>query len=242
MANATPSYNTALGDWDRFHRLSHAFNATIRGATVRQPAGSGARRKDPALLLAIVSGSADRRDVLRCTWVGALSRSYGDVVRALFLVGTDANGQRPRDAASPDMHVVAVEEMRRLTRRRDGPTTERDGKYGGGLSKFAKTVAFFREVARQPAGGGGPLSASIVGMVDDDVYVVPGMLASYAQLLHRMALRSPHLLAGRFQVGRRPSNRSPWLRAAGLGCEPEASAASQRPRLRCRSHGLRAAP
>ena len=126
----------------------------------------------PILLLGLISGNADRRDLLRCTWVGALPRS----IRVRFVVGRNHADDRANDVL-----FVAVDENVDLTSaRRFAPS----GRAGGPLpsmsgaqtwTQYAKVVAFLRYAATQPE--------PLIAKGDDDIYVQPQLLEAYAHLL-----------------------------------------------------------
>ena len=129
----------------------------------------------PLMLLGLVSGSRVRRDLLRCTWVAALNELDG-AARVIFVVGNGAE-----DATRSDVLSVRVDEQR-LAR-----TTGRRGAKIHGVSSYstyslyAKTMAFLRHAASQPE--------PVVVLGDDDIFVQPHALLSYAWTLVQAARR-----------------------------------------------------
>lgn len=119
------------------------------------------------LLLGIISVSAERRWLLRCTWARQLT---AHAVRLRFVLGYNAS-----DANQPDVISVPVEERllvatanRRSVRRSGGATYS-------SLSSFLKTRQFFRYASRA--------TEPLVAIADDDVFIQPNMLIAHATLL-----------------------------------------------------------
>ena len=144
------------------HEVVHVSEPTLQPQTIPYPTPAH-KSKSPVLLLGIISGYAERRALLRCTWVRALTHS----VRLRFVVG---HGQP--DEHSDDVLRVPVSEHQPLSSRQprlfNGPST---------YTQYVKVVAFLRYAALQPE--------RLVAKGDDDSYVQPQLLVAYAHLLLR---------------------------------------------------------
>ena len=132
----------------------------------------------PLLLLGLMSGSATRRALIRCTWGQLVDRTS---VRMLFVVGEGAV-----DAAADDTLVAQGVQDRQMVK----GTNQ-------GVKAFLKMVAFLRYAAR-------PLTRvdqwmrhgrhhdhnhnrnhppRVVAVADDDVFIQPSALLAYAREL-----------------------------------------------------------
>ena len=178
------------------------------------------RNNTSILLLGVLSGSARRRAVVRCTWAAALYRLGGDV-RLVFAVGT-RGGKPPSDGGEADTLVLPVEEqMRPGWKGSSARWSLSEG--GGSLSTYRKQVLFFRYAAVAPE--------PLVGKADDDVYVSPHLLIEHARLLHRMLPTHPHLHMGAFEwyswrrsslvaTGWERTRRHAFFKAQDRNCSP----------------------
>ncbi len=139
-------------------------------------AAAAAARMRPLVLLGVLSGSRERRDLLRCTWMrpghARADTSAGVVVervRMLFIVGRNAS------EGGPDMFEVDVAEGARM--RAAGQERGRTvrGVKTGSITTYWKLAAWFKHAATQPE--------PFIGRADDDVFISPRMLAAHAMLL-----------------------------------------------------------
>jgi hypothetical protein len=158
----------------------------------------------PLLLLGLMSRDAARRRLLRCTWVGALPPA----VRMRFVLG---EGSPAPDSGRHDVIVLPIAEQ---------------SSGSGRISTYLKVMAFMRYAATQPEPLVRPpllhllhhfspspapspphlrlhhlhLQHLQVAKGDDDIFVVPQMLAAYAEILARLAAQPgrEHLVAGTF--------------------------------------------
>ena len=141
-----------------------------------------------SIFIGVISGSLERRRVLRCTWVGALASQPS--VRVLFFIGKDQ-----LDGGRADTLVVAVRERQQLNLRGAGRRLGEHRQPPGAATytQYAKVVAFLRYAAAQPE----PLAAKC----DDDTFVQPQMLLGYTSMLLGLAQKpeSAHLYAGVFE-------------------------------------------
>lgn len=133
------------------------------------------------LLLGLISGSFRRRELLRCTWFGSLPAE----MRARFVVGL---GQP--DLGRADVLGVPIEEQ--LVLRRGGNDGDASRLPSGATTwtLYAKVMYFLRFAVTQPE--------PLVAKGDDDLFVVPQMLAVHASLLHRLSQNATHMVAGVF--------------------------------------------
>lgn len=140
----------------------------------RAPAGSGTTApalplafSQPLLLMGLVSAAANRREVLRCTWMKAMPAG---AARIFFVVGIGAP-----DANRDDVLPVQIEEQL-LARRAGGSGHKIRGVSSySTYSLYAKTMHFLRFAASQPE------PAVVLG--DDDIFVQPRALLSYTWVL-----------------------------------------------------------
>lgn len=148
-------------------------------ATVVPLIAAASSASEPLLLLGILSASASRRALHRCTWLQAVP--HGEALRVRFVVGLGAS-----DRTQSDVLEAPIQEGETLHR---GSGSRVSGSSGGGgpwsrgpgvhartASGYFKMRWFTAYAALQPY--------ALVGMADDDVYIQPRMLLSYAQLLH----------------------------------------------------------
>ena len=130
------------------------------------------RQQQPLLLLGLISGDADRRELLRCTWVRSLSASD---VTLRFVVGNGARDERMADVLS-----VAVDEHRllRTTSNKSGIKravfASKSSTYST-YSSYVKLVHFLKFAASR--------AEPAIGIGDDDVFIQPKMLVAYLRLL-----------------------------------------------------------
>ena len=114
----------------------------------------------PLLLLGIISVSAERRSLIRCTWAQLFSSLPA---RYLFVVG-----RRASDGAHNDLIVTSIEEHL-LPASSNRPKTRRaSGATYSSLSSFFKTHAFIKYAASAPE--------RFIAFGDDDVFIQPQML------------------------------------------------------------------
>ena len=145
----------------------------------------------PLLLLGLLSGSAPRREVLRCTWMRV--PIIRDNVRVLFIVGK-ANAEKSSDVLAVDVVEGAfmrskADEKRNTSRTFDVKKAVRTGS----ITTYWKLVEWLKYAATQPE--------PMVGRADDDVFISPRMLVAHATLLlsHASPPRSPLVYAGVFE-------------------------------------------
>ena len=155
----------------------------------------------PQLLLGILSGSRERRAVLRCSWMRIALPS----VQILFIVGR--NRSRSRRASTflhgdtsqlhgDELRVPFPERVVLLT-----PESKRghaDALVTGSVSGFFKLAYFLVYSTKQ--------TAPMIAIGDDDVFVQPRMLAAYAHLLldsrprgESTPFSEQHVYAGAFE-------------------------------------------
>lgn len=124
----------------------------------------------PLLLLGLMSGSATRRALIRCTWGQLVDRTS---VRMLFVVGEGAS-----DAEADDTLVAQGVQDKAMIR----GTNQ-------GIKAFLKMVAFLRFAARpmtrpeQWMRHGRQHPPRVVAVADDDVFIQPTALLAYAREL-----------------------------------------------------------
>lgn len=135
------------------------------------------------LLLGIISVSAERRSLIRCTWAKALNLLP---TRLLFVVGLNAS-----DAGSADTFQTPVEERLLAASSHRAKTRRASGATYSSLSSFLKMYHFIKFAALQPE--------PLVGLGDDDIFVQPNALvAQYVLASARAwnaAFKFPFLLA-----------------------------------------------
>lgn len=145
---------------------------------------AGSRAAGPLMILGIMSGHEGRRRVLRCTWGRAPEvRKY---LRVLFVVGSMEPlksewefepAQQVSDPGSIARLRVNISEGVRVWKARPG-SRQADRKhqsFTGTFSTYFKQAAFLRFAATQPE--------PLIGRADDDAFISPHMLLSYAHLL-----------------------------------------------------------
>ena len=141
---------------------SAGLNGVSVAASPAQHGAAGASAADPLLLLGILSGSAPRREMLRCSWmrVDALTRNG---VRVLFIVGK-ANAEDRPDVLPVD--VVEGAFMRSKGDAAANKTRTFDVKKlirTGSVTTYWKLVEWLKYAATQPE--------PMVGRADDDVFI-----------------------------------------------------------------------
>ena len=155
------------GDW--LDILPKHFQRSPPGPPLPPTPGS---YDQPIMLIGIVSALQLRRDLLRCTWLRELSSIGG--TRTLFVVGANAG-----DSGSADVLPTHIEEQQLM--RRAGRHSKQVKIHGvtsySTYSLYAKTMHFLKYAAEQPE--------PIVSLVDDDVFLQPRALMSYAWTLLR---------------------------------------------------------
>lgn len=128
----------------------------------------------PLLLIGLISGSMERRKLLRCTWGRVLERMGGGI-RLRFLAGA-----AEPDAHRPDVLPVPVAEHVAIAR----PPWQHVGlvrarNVVGSWTQYVKVVHFLRFAAEQPE--------PMVAKGDDDVFIQPRMAFATAWLLLQQA-------------------------------------------------------
>lgn len=147
------------------------------------------------VLLGVLSGSRTRRDLIRCTWLTVKPPG----VRALFIVGRNQT-----DAAQPDVVTVRVTEGERMRSYKQKQTSTFSGIVTGSVSTYWKLIEYLRFAAAQPE--------PIIARADDDVFIQPRMLATYAQAF--VDSGAPLIFAGAFEWY---SWRTRTLHSTGFG-------------------------
>ena len=147
------------------------------------------------VLLGVLSGSRTRRDLIRCTWFTVKPPG----VRALFIVGRNQT-----DAAQADVVSVQVTEGERMRSYKQEQTKTFSGIMTGSVSTYWKLIEYLRFAAAQPE--------PIIARADDDVFIQPRMLATYAQIF--VDSGAPLIFAGAFEWY---SWRTRTLHSTGFG-------------------------
>ena len=201
---------------------SAIFPHTQAGAAVPLP-----RYGAPMLLLGILSGSAPRREVLRCTWMRNPALAEGGV-RILFVVG------KLSAESSPDVLPVDVKEGAFMRSKNDKANETRsfDPKKlirTGSVTTYWKLVAWLRYATTAPE--------PMIARADDDVFISPRMLISHARLL--LKARGELVYAGVFEWY---SWRTRTLMSTGFGLSAGASRTRRRKWRNCTASGAGSAP
>ena len=128
----------------------------------------------PIALLGLISAAQNRRDVLRCTWVRALTRD--GAARVLFVVGEGAEDANRSDVLSTDVGEQLL--LRKTAAGKKGKAVS--AKISGvssysTYSLYAKTIIFLRYAASQPE------PAIVLG--DDDIFLQPRAFLLYTWTL-----------------------------------------------------------
>ena len=134
----------------------------------------GDTQPSSAILLGIMSGSAARRGIARCTWMRLDSKSQS--IRTLFVVGEKGRSMEVVD----DILFVDVMERQRMWKGKEHVTANesKPETMTGTFTTYLKQVEFLRYAARQPE--------SFVARADDDVFIAPQMLKAYSMILAQM--------------------------------------------------------
>lgn len=134
----------------------------------------GAMQPQPGVLLGIMSGSAARRNIARCTWLRSIGT--GSHIRTLFVVGEKGHTMR----VISDILYVDVAERQRMWKAKEqlainetAPET-----MTGTFTTYLKQVEFLRYAADQPE--------PFVARADDDVFISPLMLQAYTAVLAQL--------------------------------------------------------
>ena len=188
-----------------------------------------AHRPVPLLLLGLLSGSAVRREMVRCTWmrVPALRQS----VRTVFVVG--------RSSAEPLADVLPVdviegERMRNFKQNKTTTFAVHKVVRTGTLTTYWKLTKFLEYAAQQPE--------PMIGRADDDVLISPQMLIAHTSiLLERASVASTkYIYAGVFEWY---SWRTGTLMSTGFGLSAGASRTRRKKAWRnCSATGERTNP
>ena len=134
---------------------------TSRGAAVSSAALTG----QALVLLGVLSASSARQRLLSCTW---MAFAPTEVLRILFVVGHGAK----RAALSGNAGFLVVNASETKSR----PHIDRNrSSVTGSFTAYFKLVAFLRHAAAQPE--------PFVVRADDDVFISPRMLVTYAKHL-----------------------------------------------------------
>lgn len=192
------------------------------GLAIAQPNATSV----PILLLGLLSGSAPRREMVRCTWmrVPVLARS----VRTVFIVGK-ASAEARADVLPVD--VIEGERMRNYKQNKTTTFAVHKVVRTGSLTTYWKLVKFLEYAARQPE--------PMVGRADDDVLISPRMLLAHASLLieYAAAAAAPYVYAGVFEWY---SWRTGTLMSTGFGLSAGAARTRRKKAWRnCSATGAR---
>ena len=184
----------------------------------------------PLLLMGVLSGSAARRELVRCTWGRVLATGVlHGAVRLHFVVGRNAV-----DWERADVLNVRVDEFLQGGKK-NGQWIKNKGRTYSMYSTWIKFVWFLRYAAEQPE--------RAVAFADDDVFVQPHMLVAHVELLSRQAAANPldrEWIAGAFEWY---SLRSESLLASGWARDLQSALwKAQRPWRNCSPSGMGWAP
>jgi hypothetical protein len=173
----------------------------------------------------VLSGSHIRRNLVRCTWGGAMNAIPG-TVRLRFVVGKNAE-----DSAMHDVLNVDVDEYLQMKSAKSGQWVKNRGRTYSMYSTWVKFIWFLRYAARQPE--------EAVAFIDDDVFVQPHMLVAHIEVLRRQAAANPadrHWIAGAFEWY---SVRSETFLASGWARDLQSALyKAQRPWRNCSPSGV----
>ena len=165
---------TVVGDLDRLSRPR--FRATLP----RSPRRPLLVAPPSTLLLGVFSGSAARRDVVRCTWGASLGTRTGGAVRLRFVVGAK-DGEAVREVGDELITPVAEGQMPH----RVDEHSRAGGRHvkHGTISKQLKLFHFLRWAKEQPE--------PLVALADDDVFISMPKLTALSALLADEMRRDP---------------------------------------------------
>ena len=176
------------------------------------------------VLLAIFSGSALRRQVVRCTWAAELSAHSANAVRLRFVVGvgnesmSSAHGGAAARGMPYGAHEVGDELRLRITEgqpatRNDPHNPKRPKRSrrtsGGGLQETRQEPVLHGSITKQLKLVGllrwfvhASPPEHLLGMADDDVFISVHSLVAHARLLASAMRDDPawrHVYAGRLE-------------------------------------------